>query len=123
MDYSAANTSLWNPVIQLGIVAALIILSNILRRKVKFIKRSLMPTAVIAGFVLLIIKTTGLINIDPVFLEKITYHALGFGFIALSLKVPEQDTSDTPLVGAKSGALIVGTYLVQAVSGLVITLT
>ena len=53
MDYSAANTSLWNPVIQLGIVAALIILSNILRRKVKFIKRSLMPTAVIAGFVLL----------------------------------------------------------------------
>lgn len=123
MDYSAANTSLWNPIIQLGIMAALIILSNILRRKVKFIKNSLMPTAVIAGFVLLIIKTTGLIYIDPVFLEKATYHALGFGFIALSLKVPEKDTSDTPLVGAKSGALIVGTYLVQAVAGLVVTLT
>ena len=123
MDYSAANTSLWNPIIQLGIIAALIILSNILRRKVKFIKNSLMPTAVIAGFVLLIIKTTGLIYIDPVFLEKATYHALGFGFIALSLKVPEKDTSDTPLVGAKSGALIVGTYLVQAVAGLVVTLT
>ena len=123
MDYSAANTSLWNPIIQLGIMAALIILSNILRRKVKFIKNSLMPTAVIAGFVLLIIKTTGLVHIDPVFLEKVTYHALGFGFIALSLKVPEKDTSDTPLVGAKSGALIVGTYLVQAVAGLVVTLT
>lgn len=123
MDYSAANTSLWNPIIQLGIIAALIILSNILRRKVKFIKNSLMPTAVIAGFVLLIIKTTGLIYIDPVFLEKATYHALGFGFIALSLKVPEKDTSDTPMVGAKSGALIVGTYLVQAVAGLVVTLT
>ncbi len=123
MDYSAANTSLWNPVIQLGIMAALIILSNILRRKVKFIKNSLMPTAVIAGFILLIIKTTGLVHIDPVFLEKVTYHSLGFGFIALSLKVPEKDTSDTALVGAKSGALIVGTYLVQAVAGLVITLT
>ncbi len=123
MDYSSANTSLWNPVIQLGIMAALIILSNILRRKVKFIKQSLMPTAVIAGFILLIIKTTGLVHIDPVFLEKVTYHSLGFGFIALSLKVPEKDTSDTALVGAKSGALIVGTYLVQAVAGLVITMT
>lgn len=122
MDYSAANTSLWNPIIQVGIIAALIILANILRRKVKFIRQSLMPTAVIAGFILLIIKTTGIIYIDPVFLEKITYHALGFGFISLSLKVPEKDTSDTPLVGAKSGALIVGTYLVQAVTGLVITL-
>lgn len=123
MDYSAANTSLWNPIIQMGIMAALIILANILRRKVKFIRQSLMPTAVIAGFILLIIKTTGLVHIDPVFLEKVTFHSLGFGFIALSLKVPEKDTSDTPLVGAKSGALIVGTYLVQAVAGLVITLT
>lgn len=123
MDYSAANTSLWNPIIQMGIMAALIIIANILRRKVKFIRQSLMPTAVLAGFILLIIKTTGLINIDPVFLEKVTYHSLGFGFIALSLKVPEKDTSDTPLVGAKSGALIVGTYLVQAVAGLIITMT
>ncbi|MDO4419020.1 MAG: hypothetical protein Q4B92_01505 [Ruminococcus sp.] len=123
MDYSAANTSLWNPIIQVGIIAALIILSNILRRKVKFIKNSLMPTAVIAGFILLAIKSTGIINIDPIFLEKITYHSLGFGFIALSLKVPEKDTSETALTGAKSGALIVGTYLVQAVAGLIITMT
>ncbi len=123
MDYSAANTSLWNPIIQVGIIAALIILANILRRKVKFIKNSLMPTAVIAGFILLAIKSTGIINIDPIFLEKITYHSLGFGFIALSLKVPEKDTSETALTGAKSGALIVGTYLVQAVAGLAVTLS
>lgn len=37
--------------------------------------------------------------------------------------MPEKDTSDTPLVGAKSGALIVGTYLIQAVAGLIITMT
>lgn len=123
MDYSAANTSLWNPIIQVGIIAALIILSNILRRKVKFVRQSLMPTAVIAGFILLILRSTNVIHVDPVFLEKVTYHALGFGFISLSLKVPEKDTSDTPLTGAKSGALIVGTYLVQAVVGLVVTLT
>ena len=122
MDYSAANTSLWNPIIQIGIMAALIILANILRRKVKFIKKSLMPTAVLAGFILLIIKTTGIVTIDPVFLEKVTYHSLGFGFIALSLKVPEKDTSAPALTGAKSGALIVATYLVQAVVGLVVTL-
>lgn len=123
MDFSAANTSLWNPIIQIGIIAALILFSNILRRKVKFIRQSLMPTAVIAGFILLVIKSTGIIYIDPIFLEKITYHALGLGFIALSLRVPEKDTSVTPLTGAKSGALIVGTYLVQAIAGLAVSLT
>lgn len=123
MDFSAANASLWNPIIQIGVIAALILFANILRRKVKFIRQSLMPTAVLAGFILLIIKSTGIIYIDPIFLEKITYHALGLGFIALSLRVPEKDTSVTPLTGAKSGALIVGTYLVQAIAGLAVSLT
>lgn len=122
MDFSSANTSLWNPVIQIGVIAVLVLLANILRRKVKLIRASLIPTAVLAGFILLIIKTTGVIHIDSVFLEKLTYHALGMGFIALSLRVPEKDKSISAISGAKSGALIVGTYLVQALSGLAVTL-
>ena len=34
MDFSSANKELWNPVIQLGVMAGLILLANILRQKV-----------------------------------------------------------------------------------------
>ena len=56
MDFSAANTGLWNPIIQFGIIAGLILLANVLRRKVPLIRKTMMPTAVLAGFILLIAR-------------------------------------------------------------------
>ncbi len=122
MDYSSANMGLWNMVIQVGIISGLILLANILRRKVPFVRQSLLPTAVLAGFILLLLRTFDWMPIDTVFLEKLTYHALALGFIALSLRVPEKTAENSALIGSKSGALIVSTYLVQAITGLVISL-
>ncbi len=122
MDFSANNTELWAPIIQMGIMAALILLANIMQRKIPFINKSLMPIAVLSGFILLILRTTGIIYIDGEFLEKLTYHALALGFIAMALRVPEKKADAGALIGAKSGALIVSTYLVQAIVGLVISL-
>ena len=51
MDYSAANQALWGGLIQFGILAAAIIIAQFLRRKISFFRKSLMPTAVLAGFV------------------------------------------------------------------------
>lgn len=121
-DFSASNSGLWNPIIQIGIIAALLLLANVLKRKIKFVRKSLMPTAVLAGFVLLLLRSTGVLKVDPVFLEKLTYHALAFGFIALSLRVPEKKSESGAVVGSQSGALIVSTYLVQALVGLVISI-
>lgn len=122
MDFSAANTSLWDPIIQIGVIAGLILLANVLRRKVKFIQKSLIPTAVLAGFLLLFIRTSGIININAVMLEKLTYHALALGFICMSLRIPEKNSDSGAMIGSKSGALIVSTYLVQALTGLVVSL-
>ena len=122
MDYSSANVGLWNMVIQVGIISGLILLANILRRKVPFVRQSLLPTAVLAGFILLLLRTFDWMPIDTIFLEKLTYHALALGFIALSLRVPEKTAENSALIGSKSGALIVSTYLVQAITGLVISL-
>ena len=121
MNYSAANTELWYPIIQTGIIAGLIVLANVLRRKVAFIRNSLMPTAVIAGFILLILRTTGVVTMSMEFLEAITYHMLALGFIALTLRAPEKQTKEEKLIGSKSGALIVSTYLVQGIAGLIIS--
>ncbi len=123
MDYSAANTELWNVLIQLGIIATAIFLANFLRRKIPIIERSLLPTAVLAGFLLLLAKIFGLISIDESFLEMITYHGIAIGFIALSLQaIKEDDAKKGHLTGPKSGALIVSTYLLQGIIGLLISL-
>ncbi len=122
MDFSANNTELWAPIIQMGIIAALILLANVLLRKIPFINKSLMPIAVLSGFILLLLRTTGIVDIDGIFLEKLTYHALALGFIAMALRVPEKQSNSGALIGSKSGALIVSTYLVQAAAGLIISL-
>lgn len=123
MNYTAANTDLWNPIIQIGIIAATILVANVLRRKIPFIRKSLMPTAVLGGFLLLIVKLLGLIELDLDFMEALTYHGIAIGFIALSLRVPDVSYREKgDRVGLKSGAIIVGSYMIQAVAGLIISL-
>lgn len=123
MDYSSANTALWNPMLQVGILAVVILLANIVRRKIPFIRRSMMPTAVIGGFLLLIFKLLGIIVPNPDFLEDVTYHGIAIGFIALSLRVPEKAEKESgDRIGLKSGAIIVGSYMIQGVTGLIISL-
>jgi len=76
---------------------------------------------VLAGFLLLILRSVGWLNLDMTMLEMMTYHGIAIGFIALSLRVPQKSETDQGnLVGAKSGALIVATYLIQALLGFAI---
>jgi ESS family glutamate:Na+ symporter len=123
MDYSAANHALWNVIIQMGLIAGAILLANLLRRRVGLIRRSLMPVAVLGGFLLLIAKIIGLVKLDDELLEMLVYHGIALGFIAMSLRVPvEKGPGKGDLIGLKSGAVIVSTYLVQGIVGLLITL-
>ena len=123
MDYSAANNGLWNPLLQICMMALVVIIANIIRRKVSFIRNSLMPTAVIAGFLLLIAKLTKIVYVDVELMEMLTYHCIAIGFIAMSLRVPEisdRDTADH--VGLRSGAIIVSSYLIQGIAGLCVSI-
>ena len=122
MNYSAENLALWNIIIQLGLIAGVILLAQLLRQKLGFVRRSLMPVAVLAGFLLLILKYTGLVRIDGAMMEMLVYHGIALGFIAMSLRVPPEKAKTGDLTGLKSGAVIVSTYLVQGVTGLIITI-
>ncbi len=123
MDYSAANQELWSFIIQLGLIAGAILLAQLLRQKVSLIRKSLMPVAVLAGFLLLIAKYLGLVHPDEQILEMLVYHGIALGFIAMSLRVPaEKKSSGGDLTGLKSGAVIVSTYLIQGITGLLISL-
>lgn len=123
MDYSNTNGELWNIIIQFGIIAVVILISNFLRRKVSFVRNSLMPTAVLGGFILLIVRSIGLFDFDTKFMEMLIYHGIALGFIAMSLRIPAKTQADKAnLTGPKSGAIIVGSYLIQAVVGLIISI-
>ncbi len=123
MDYSSANHALWEIILQLGMIAGVILLANFLRQKIAFVRKSLIPVAVLAGFLLLVLRYIGIAPVKVDFMEILVYHGIALGFIAMSLRVPEEKkTADHELTGLKSGAVIVSSYLVQGVCGLLITL-
>ncbi len=123
MDFSAVNTDLWTLVLQLGIISAILLVSNILRRKLPVIQKLLLPTAVLGGFLLLGLRLTGWIYIDTALLEMLTYHGLAIGFIALSIRTIRKEKLQNGVgrVGMKSGALIASTYVLQGLLGLIIS--
>ena len=122
MDYSAANTGLWGLVVQLGAIAGVLLLSLVLLRYIPILRKTLIPTAVLAGFLLLILRVSApnLINLRT--LEMITYHGIALGFIALTLRIPAENAAKDKLSGPKSGALIVSCYTIQGIIGLLISM-
>ena len=128
------NINLSSGIITVLLVFVFILAANILRRKVRLFRRSLMPTAVIAGLMGLVIKETVLaitgFNIfNVISLESMVYHMLPVGFIALCLR--ERDYKEEPgqssvkykrVPASRSGALIISTYLLQGLLGIIISI-
>jgi ESS family glutamate:Na+ symporter len=101
----------------------MLLLASFLRQASRLIRNSMMPVAVLAGFLLLALKYTGLIDLDQDFMEILTYHGIALGFIAMSLRVPKKrEKGAESKIGFRSGAVIVSTYMVQGVTGLIITI-
>lgn len=124
MDFSAANTDLWGGIIQISILAVMILIANTLRLKIPFIRKTLVPTSVLAGFILLLLKEINLIPVNSEFFEMVTYHGIALGFISMSLRTNKNNgKKKTAKTAIKSGALIVSTYLVQGVFGLLVSIS
>lgn len=128
-------SSYWSTAMLLAVAAAVLLIANTLRRKIPFLRKMLIPTAVLGGFIALGIKYVLSIfmpdiNQQPFLtytndtLSIITYHAIAIGFIALTLRTIEKKKENVGNGSAvKSGLLIVGTYVLQAILGLFVTIT
>ena len=53
---SFADNIVWSYMIQVFILVGALLIGNVIRRKIPFIRRSLMPTSLIGGLIILIIK-------------------------------------------------------------------
>ena len=123
-----ASPEVWKAVVQLSVIAVLLLFANVLKKLLPVVKRSLMPVSVLAGFIMLALKLLldKVFGVDDFFdinfLDSLVYHCIALGFIAMSLCVKNKTKESTSLTGPKTGAAIVGSYLVQAFCGLVISI-
>lgn len=129
----ANTTTLWDPqvwtfLVTLGIIFTALIVANMLRRLIKPLARTLIPSSVIAGFLLLLAAftyrtCTGEPLFNAVTLEALTYHGLGLGVVAMTLRSSEKVRGRERRRDVfNSGVLTVSGYLLQAVLGIGITL-
>lgn len=130
------DSNVWGIFHLVAVLLISLLAANALKRRIKFLKVSLIPTSVLGGGILLLIAAiyklvTGELMFDTEFfggngmanLEIITYHCLALGFIAATFKgsggkLNKKRTREI----FDTGVTTVSTYLMQGVFGLGVTI-
>lgn len=126
----------WSFLLLISVILGSLLIANLLKRVIKPLNKTLIPTSVLAGVILLIITTIYKAITNNSFfdleifggngtstLEILTYHCLGIGFIAMGFrrnnkKFDKQRTQEI----FDTGVTTVSTYLLQGILGLIITI-
>lgn len=118
----------------IAILLASLLVSNMLKRSIRWLEASLIPTSVLGGGILLLVSViynnvTGNEFFDTPFfsgqgtawLELLTYHMLALGFTASALKSSGGKMNKERSVEIfNTGLTTVSTYLLQAFAGMII---
>ena len=120
---SFGDESVWSFLIQIFILILALLVGNILRRKIPFIRKSLIPTSLLGGLLILLLKLLPFYDniVNQATMEIITYHALGIGFIALGLKQAKDSQKTSAGKVMETGILTAATYVIQGLVGLAVT--
>ncbi len=124
LDVSLGAIETWDALLQFCIIALAFLAGNMLRLSIPALKKSLIPTALIGGALLLLARE--FIGhgryIDRDMMEMVTFHALGMGFIALSLKNNTEKARSSATKVVETGVLTASTYVLQGIIGLLVTI-
>ena len=130
------DTSVWGGMNVFAMLLLGLLAASLIKKSIKGLRDSLVPTSVLAGFVLLVVSgvymtISGQSMFDTDFmggdgfsiLETITYHALALGFIASTFESSgEKGSKQRKIEIFNTGVTTVSTYLVQAITGLGLTI-
>ncbi len=114
----------WALFIDLGVISAALVLATLIRAKVRFFQRYLIPNALTAGFILLPLYNFVFpqLGISSAGLGELAYHLLSISFVAMALrKAPPGGTRGDKRIFATSVAVL-SQYALQAALGLLLTL-
>ena len=123
----------WKVLLQVALLLGFLLLGNTLRRVIPFFRKAFIPSALIGGLLLFIVNiifelivektgAEGIYLVDRRTMQIITYHALAIGFIASSLKIVAKDKKAPVFESVQNGAITGGTYMLQAVVGIGVSL-
>ncbi len=126
----------WGLMLLMAVLLGSLLVGNVLKKSIPLLQKSLIPTSVLGGTILIIIAgifkfLTGEVMFDtPIFcgngtatLEIITYHTLALGFISSSFKSMNGKLTKKRAVEIfDTGVTTVSTYLIQGVAGMAITI-
>ena len=114
-------------IIHLGIISLFLLVGALLRTRVGFLQKFLIPSSIIAGTLMLIFYNyiAPRLNLTADFLGDLVYHLLNISFIAMALRNP---SDDKPKDGSARRSFfqnviaIFGQYGIQCFFGLLATL-
>ena len=113
----------WTFFIDLGLISSALLLASLIRAKVRFFQKYLIPNALTAGFILLPVYNYVLpkIGLGMNGLGELVYHLLNISFIAMTLRKapPKENKGSGSIFGTTVG--ILSQYAIQALSGLLLT--
>ncbi len=130
------DIQVWGFVDLFAVLMISLLVANILKKTIGFLRRSLIPTSVLGGLLLLIVgavyrTVTGNVLLDSAFFagrgmnmaENLTYHCLALGFIATVFKSKREKMSrERSREIFNTGVTTVSTYLLQGILGMGITI-
>ena len=130
------DSEVWGFVTLISVLLLSLLIANSLKKSIKFLRVSLIPTSVLGGMILLLCSViyqtaTGKLLFDTAFfggngmatMEMITYHCLALGFIATTFRSKRRQKGMRRTVEVfNTGVTTVATYLLQGVLGMGVTM-
>lgn len=118
--------SVWKAILQICLLLVFLLLGNMLRKLIPFLRKGNVPSALIGGLLLflfnLALEPTGFNVVDKRIMQIVTYHALAIGFAAMAMKTAKKDSRTSVMHAIQNGALTGGTYMLQGFVGVLISL-
>ena len=130
------DSNVWSDLHLIAVLLISLLIATILRRSIPWLRKTLIPTSVLGGIILVLADwicraATGQVLFETAFfgengtakLEVITYHCLALGFIASAFR-PSGGKLTRKRTGEifNTGITTVATYLLQGIFGLAITI-
>lgn len=116
----------WSLMLDLGIISGALLFGTFLRARVRFFQKYLIPNALTAGFLLLVVynfvfPAVG-IGLTSERLGEMVYHLLNISFIAMTLRRPPKKELGRKSSLFPTSVAVISQFAVQSFGGLLITI-
>ncbi|MDC7248031.1 MAG: sodium:glutamate symporter, partial [Sphaerochaetaceae bacterium] len=115
----------WNYIIHIGIISCSLLVAALLRARIRFFQKYLIPAPIIAGIFLLVFYNffAPMWNLESAYLGEMVYHLLNISFISMMLRVTgkRESKKNQKRVLAQNVTAVIGQYGLQCFFSLLAT--